>query len=68
MLAIEASETSEKIINKPEPNSLKKVFNKSSYSGCESLRQFIKTQFNGKIYWNKYSKCWAIFQHIHLRN
>ena len=42
MLAIEASETSAKIENKPQPNSLKKVFNKSSDSGCESLRKFIK--------------------------
>ena len=27
-----------------------------------------KSQFNGKIYWNGYSKSWAIFQHILLRN
>ena len=27
-----------------------------------------KTQFNGEIYWNRYSKWWAIFQHIHLLN
>ena len=27
-----------------------------------------KTQLKGKIYWNRDSKCWAIFQHIHLRN
>ena len=27
-----------------------------------------KTQFNGKIYWNRYSKCWVIFQHIQLQN
>ena len=27
-----------------------------------------KTQFNGKIYWNRYSKCWTIFQLIHLLN
>ena len=26
-----------------------------------------KTQYNGKIYWNRYNKCWAIFQHIYLR-
>ena len=30
MLAIEASEMSAKIENKPQPNSLKKVFNKSN--------------------------------------
>ena len=27
-----------------------------------------KTQFIGKIYWNRYRKCWAIFPHIRLRN
>ena len=27
-----------------------------------------KIQFNGKIYWNRYSKCWTNFQYIHLRN
>ena len=44
MLAIEASETSAKIENKPQPNSLKKVFNKkkNSDSGYERLRQFTK--------------------------
>ena len=41
MLALEASETSAKIENKPQANSLKKVFNESSDSGCESLRKFI---------------------------
>ena len=41
MLAIEASETSAKNKNRPQPNSLKKVFNKNSDSGCECLRQFI---------------------------
>ena len=27
-----------------------------------------KTQFNGNFYWNRYSKSWTIFQHIHPRN
>ena len=27
-----------------------------------------QAQLNGKIYCNRYSKYWAIFQHIHLRN
>ena len=35
MLAIEASETSAKIENKPQPNRLKKVFNKSAFAKKE---------------------------------
>ena len=27
-----------------------------------------KPQFNGKVYWIWYSKCWTIFQRIHLWN
>ena len=40
MLATAASETSVENGNRPQPNSLEKVFN-SSDSGCESLRQFL---------------------------
>ena len=41
-------------------------------SWCQQMHVFIhstwglyrkKPQFNWKIYWNRYSKCWAIFQH-----
>ena len=41
MLAIAASKTSAENGNRPQPNSLEKVFNNSD-SGYESLRQFIK--------------------------
>ena len=37
--------------------------------GVHDLGPFTETKSNnGKIYWNKYSKFWAIFQNIHLRN
>ena len=49
MLAIATSETSAENGNRPQPNSLEKVFN-SSESGYESLRQFIKPYNNISMY------------------
>ena len=43
MLAIEASETSTKIENKPQPNSLKKVFNKKHSHFIQNFLFFIKS-------------------------